>query len=90
MYGNEIARVLAHDNGYTVETKTKPRPPRKPSDGKNNYPTGVSESDPAPEHEWESSVANSKKEVLDRVSHAHEVHQTAKMKGQFRKLNEKK
>lgn len=87
MYGNEIARVHAHENGYTVETKTKPRKPSKNKDGSNavSYPT--ESGDTMPGHEWESSVAKSKQDVLDLVSKAHAVHSDSKMRNQYRKLN---
>jgi hypothetical protein len=90
MYGNEIARVHAHENGYTVETKTKPRKPSKNKDGTNAVPYSSDSGDTMPNHEWESSVAKSKQDVLDLVGKAHAAHADSKMRGQFRKLNEKK
>lgn len=87
MYGQEIARVHAHDNGYTVETKTKPR--RKDPSIK-SASMNVSEGDnPMPGMDWESSVAMSKKDVMDRVGAAHDAHQESKMRGQYRKLTSK-
>lgn len=85
MYGQEIARVHAHDNGYTVETRTKPRKPAKNKDGTNavSYQDG---NDPMPGMDWESSVASSKKDILDRVAAAHAAHQDAQMRGQYRKI----
>ena len=90
MYGQEIARVHAHDNGYTVETKTKKLPPRKDKSGANmpvSYDHG--DTDPMPGHGWESSVAKSKQDVLDRIGAAHAAHQDVKMRGQYQKLNKK-
>lgn len=81
MYGQEIARVHAHDNGYTVETRTKP------SKGKGPNFVGGGDSDPVPGFDWESSVASSKKDILDRVAAAHATHQDAKMRNQYRKLS---
>lgn len=81
MFGNEIARVHAHDNGYTVETRTKPVKPQK---GKvaDPYVDG-----PAPPNlDWESHVATNKQQILDRVAAAHEAHTTGKMKQQYQKL----
>lgn len=89
MYGNEIARVHAHENGYTVETKTKPRKPAKDKSG-SNMVAYRDEGDTMPDHEWESSVAKSKQDVLDLVGKAHAAHADSKMRGQYRKLNEKK
>lgn len=90
MYGQEIARVHAHDNGYTVETKTKKLPPRKDKAGNNSPVEYQSDSDPMPGHGWESSVAKSKQDVLDRIGAAHAAHQDLKMRGQYQKINGKK
>lgn len=89
MYGTEIARVHAHENGYTVETKTKPRKPAKNGDG-SLAPSYRDSGDVMPDHEFESSVAKSKQDVLDLVGKAHAAHADSKMRGQYRKLNEKK
>lgn len=89
MYGQEIARVHAHDNGYTVETKTKKLPPRKDKAGNNSPVEYQSDSDPMPGHGWESSVAKSKQDVLDRIGAAHAAHQDTKMRGQYQKISKK-
>lgn len=86
MYGTEIARVMTHQNGYTVETKTAQK--KKPT-GNNNKLSGVYPSDtsaPMPDHDWESHVATSKKDVLDRVAAAHAAHQDSLLTGKMRSL----
>jgi len=89
MYGQEIARVHAHDNGYTVETKTKKASPRKDAKGNTIAPFDSHESDPMPGHTFESSVAQSRKELLDRVGAAYDKHQEVKLRGQYQKLSKK-
>lgn len=79
MYGHEIARVLTHENGYTVETKTKPRTKKSAGNG----PVAM-DGETMPNHEWESHVATSKKEVLQRVSAAHEAHQDSLLQAKYR------
>lgn len=87
-YGTEIARVNAHSNGFTVETKTKKRPKPANHGSKDSSPLHYdSQSGPLDGHDWETSIAKSTNEVHQRVGAAIDLHKTESMRQQKRGLD---